>query len=133
MKTYKEFIMESMNLQYQLSNGKWTDVGDRTDEFLSRCMKNNGPDASGKLVPRVKATRDATREEVLKALESGKELKNDKNDWYSNCRDSNAIKIQQPKSTEMVKCSCGHTVSKISVMNSSRGTSCPDCYDRMSD
>lgn len=29
-------------------------------------------------------------------------------------------------------CDCGHTISKTMVMFSSRGTSCPDCYDRMS-
>ena len=32
----------------------------------------------------------------------------------------------------MVACSCGHTVDSISVMSASLGTSCPDCYDRMS-
>jgi len=33
---------------------------------------------------------------------------------------------------ELVKCSCGHSVPRGSVMNASMGTSCPDCYDRMS-
>jgi len=33
---------------------------------------------------------------------------------------------------EMVPCSCGHTVPRSDVMNASLGTSCPDCYDRMS-
>jgi hypothetical protein len=33
---------------------------------------------------------------------------------------------------EMVKCSCGHTVPRSQVMSASLGTSCPDCYDRMS-
>lgn len=32
----------------------------------------------------------------------------------------------------MVACSCGHAVESVSVMNASLGTSCPDCYDRMS-
>ena len=32
----------------------------------------------------------------------------------------------------MVACSCGHTVESGSVMSASLGTSCPDCYDRMS-
>jgi hypothetical protein len=32
----------------------------------------------------------------------------------------------------MVKCSCGHTVSSTMVMSASMGSSCPDCYDRMS-
>lgn len=41
----------------------------------------------------------------------------------------------QPKyrKTEMVKCSCGHTIPKSCVMCASIGSSCPDCYDRMSD
>lgn len=30
---------------------------------------------------------------------------------------------------EMVKCDCGCTILKSSVMNASIGTSCPDCYD----
>ena len=34
---------------------------------------------------------------------------------------------------EMRKCSCGHTVPVSQVMNASMGSSCPDCYDRMSE
>jgi len=33
----------------------------------------------------------------------------------------------------MIKCNCGHSVTRNLVMNTSRGISCPDCYDRMSD
>jgi len=33
---------------------------------------------------------------------------------------------------EMVRCSCGHTVPRDEVMNASLGSSCPDCYDRLS-
>jgi hypothetical protein len=33
----------------------------------------------------------------------------------------------------MVKCACGHTVSQHLVMSTGRGSSCPDCYDRMSE
>jgi hypothetical protein len=36
--------------------------------------------------------------------------------------------MQQP-----VRCACGHTVPRAQVMSASLGTSCPDCYDRMSD
>ena len=32
----------------------------------------------------------------------------------------------------MVRCDCGHTVPASEVMTASLGTSCPDCYDRMS-
>ncbi len=34
---------------------------------------------------------------------------------------------------EMVKCSCGHTIPKNQVMSASMGTSCSNCYDRMSE
>jgi hypothetical protein len=32
----------------------------------------------------------------------------------------------------LVKCACGHTVAKRAVMNTSTGSSCAECYDRMS-
>ena len=31
------------------------------------------------------------------------------------------------------KANCGHSVPRSAIMMASRGTSCPDCYDRMSD
>ena len=34
---------------------------------------------------------------------------------------------------EEVMCDCGHWEIKAMVMRTSRGTSCVDCYDRMSD
>ena len=33
---------------------------------------------------------------------------------------------------ELKKCSCGHTIPKTLVMSASMGSSCPECYDRMS-
>jgi hypothetical protein len=33
---------------------------------------------------------------------------------------------------KQVKCRCGHTVPQTLVMSASLGSSCPDCYDRMS-
>jgi len=39
---------------------------------------------------------------------------------------------QEPR-TRLVKCNCGHTIPASWVMSASFGTSCPDCYDRMSD
>lgn len=38
------------------------------------------------------------------------------------------VKVEIPQ----VRCSCGHTVNAEMVMNASLGSSCPDCYDRMS-
>lgn len=37
------------------------------------------------------------------------------------------------KTVEIVRCDCGHDVPRRMVMNASMGTSCPRCYDRMSD
>lgn len=34
---------------------------------------------------------------------------------------------------QLVRCDCGHSVERALVMSASLGTSCPDCYDRMSD
>lgn len=33
----------------------------------------------------------------------------------------------------LVQCDCGHIVPRSQVMSASLGSSCPDCYDRMSD
>ncbi len=40
-------------------------------------------------------------------------------------------RVVQP--VQLVRCDCGHSVERALVMNASLGTSCPDCYDRMSD
>ena len=39
---------------------------------------------------------------------------------------------RKPDEVEMVACKCGHTVPRSLVMSASMGSSCPDCYDRMS-
>jgi len=106
--------MSQRKLQYQLSNGSWMDCDSRTEEFLLRCEKFSGLD----------------RESVLAALESGKKLRNDSEDWYSNCRYEPLPR--KSVEMEMVKCDCGCLVPDGSVMHASMGTSCPDCYDRMS-
>lgn len=33
---------------------------------------------------------------------------------------------------KLTRCACGHSVPAAQVMSASMGTSCPDCYDRMS-
>lgn len=38
-----------------------------------------------------------------------------------------------PQPVELVRCDCGHSVQSVLVMSTSQGTSCPDCYDRMSE
>jgi len=87
-----------MKLQYQLSNGAWIDCANRSDEFLARCIKNH-------------PFNDESA--VLAALASGKTVRNDREDWYSNCRDSDAIsektatRVTEPKVS--LRCRCGNT------------------------
>lgn len=41
---------------------------------------------------------------------------------------------RQPSQREaLITCDCGHKVPGSAVMSTSRGSSCPDCYDEMSD
>jgi len=110
-----------MKLQEQLSNGEWVDCGDRTEYFLNRCAKTNG----------------LTRDEVIVALGAGRTIRNDVADWYSNCRDQDAIeRIRTARRAAapatMVRCACGHSVPSVMVMTTTNGTSCPDCYYKMS-
>ena len=42
------------------------------------------------------------------------------------------ISLSEIEPANLVKCSCGHAVPASLVMSASTGTSCPDCYDRMS-
>ena len=95
-------------------------------------------DEQGKVVPRFRATRDLSRDEVIAALEAGQILRNHSEDWYSNCRSGAVVerrlaeKRAQQRPIEMVECDCGHTVARHVVMRASLGTACPDCYDDMS-
>jgi hypothetical protein len=48
---------------------------------------------------------------------------------YDACRGASMTPMVEQ---DMVLCSCGHHVSHALVMHASFGTSCPECYDRMS-
>lgn len=140
-----------MKLQYQLSSGNWLncddpDYGDRTEEFLVRCEENNSISIEGILNARGTRWTDRilTRDEVLRFLAEGNELRNAPEDWYSNCRDGEFYEKKQIELKARVeaakdfpegkKLSCGHTVYyKGQIMSASMGTSCAGCYDRMSD
>lgn len=73
-----------MRLQYQLSNGRWMDCGDRTEEFLDKCVRHSR----------------MTLQEVQAALASGRSVRNDPQDWYSNCRCAEAANSQRMPGSE---------------------------------
>jgi len=102
-----------LTLQYNIGNGMWADCNERTEEFLAMTI----------------AFTHRTREEVVVQLLAGKKLDFGQ-DWSAQCRNKPTPRQAAPVTT--TRCDCGHTVAKSSVMSASLGTSCPDCYDRMS-
>jgi hypothetical protein len=116
-----------MTIQYQqqLSNGTWVDIDDAQFERLAAKVLER----EVWFAPRQNRAPMTTIEEVKAA--AAKTPQRWDTDWYTQIRVKPAPPA--PKAVEMVKCRCGHTVEATLVMNTSRGTSCPDCYDRMSD
>ena len=75
-----------------------------------------------------------TREEIVAILEAGKSVKwcKSPNFYYDHSYGVIGTKRNAPTPV-MVRCDCGHSVPQGQRMSASMGTSCPDCYDRMSD
>ena len=78
---------------------------------------------------------DTTVEEIEKQLSAGKIIsyKSQPNFYYTHGTDKIRVYRQPRPALALVRCSCGHSVPAISVMSASMGSSCPDCYDRMSE
>jgi|SRR3990172_3620464 len=100
-----------MKLQRMLENGKWIDE-DRVQEFITMALEID-PDAISK-------------------LESGAQVKHNQNYWFTKIRIARPPVAKIAIVEEWVQCDCGDVVKSGQVMNASRGTSCPDCYDAMS-
>lgn len=74
-----------------------------------------------------------TRQQVIDALASGKRLDwgRSPNHYYDHSMA--VIGTRRVVREEKMKlCECGHEVPESQVMSASLGTSCSDCYDRMS-
>lgn len=106
-----------IKIQRQLSNGSWLDE-DRVDQFLDRAARKN----------------ELTRDEVIDVMKS-----NPKSgvyydcDWYASIRIKLEPRPIQHEEFPLVQCGCGHSIEKSLIMHTSTGTSCPNCYDRMSE
>jgi hypothetical protein len=74
-----------------------------------------------------------TISEIISDIENGVIVKwcKSSNYYYDHSYGTISKKPEQI-TVEMIKCSCGHTIPATQVMNASMGTSCADCYDRMS-
>jgi hypothetical protein len=106
-----------MTLQYQLGNGQWINCENenRVEQFIGWAINR----------------QNKTREQIIEKLAAGEKVCFG-SDWYNFIRDEDSIKTTVRPVAEMIKCACGHTVAKSTAMTTAHGTSCPDCYDRMS-
>ena len=114
-----------MKFQRMVGAGQWVD--DTRIEFFV----NMAVERETWLAPR--ENRELrTYQDMLNLLSSGVSIRYD-NEWYAYIRDADAMKPATPKPVTMVRCDCGHTIPQAQAMNASMGTSCPNCYDRMSE
>jgi hypothetical protein len=119
-------VINDLRIESQTSNGRWAACVAETAETLIGLAVETNKKSS------------LTREGVIAKLMAGDHVRFD-TDWHSVIRSGAAheeemkrLRAEQPP-VKMVRCSCGHTVPSSSVMSASLGSSCPDCYDRMSD
>lgn len=108
------------------NTGAWVPVdGVRIQQIIERILERETWYA-----PRVNRTPMTSPAEVIALLETGKPLPFG-NDWDDRIRRAPTLRASATR--EMVMASCGHTVSRTILMSASMGTTCPDCYDRMSE
>jgi hypothetical protein len=105
----------TQTLQRQLPNGNWIDCIDRAAEFISMAA----------------SFAHLSEADTVVDLDSGKSLRYG-TDWSERIRREPAPVTAAPAPV-LVRCSCGHSVPRAQMMNASLGTSCPRCYDRMSE
>lgn len=115
--------------KYQ-GDGSWQDLDEaRAEHLLNRVLERESWYA-----PRVGREPMTSTNEIADYLaETGDEINWD-SDWYAVLR-VRVTEAEAPhgETVEFVTCDCGHTIPRPLVMTTSSGTSCPDCYDRMSD
>jgi hypothetical protein len=119
--------------QFMLSSGShWHEETDptRINEFIDMALE-----LESLYAPHLKRAPMTTREQVLEFLATGETLKYDNEIWYAQIRDGDAPRWQPrvKPPVRMTKADCGHTIPASWMMNASMGTSCPECYERMSD
>lgn len=102
-------------LQRQLSNGRWVNLDGGLEE---------------RLLAMATSFQEISRGELEGRLVRGEEVRYRADDWYPYIRIEPVPR--QRGHLEMVIADCGHRIPREQVMSASFGTSCPDCYDRMS-
>ncbi len=122
-----------MYMQRMLQNTSWIDEN-REDYFIGLVLERETPQRAAYDRRQMFTGPDDVRD----YLATGQTVNYD-DDWYAQIRDGKvahqqAIKrriVQQRQDAARVLCDCGHYSAH--PMNTSRGTSCPNCYDEMSE
>jgi len=109
----------------QQSNGKWYTEGN-IDKFMAQLIEKDAWYAR-----RENRQQITTEAGMIARLSEGKALRFG-DDWYAQIRITPPPLPPTPE-PEWIECDCGHSVPIGTRMTTSTGTSCPDCYDRMSD
>jgi hypothetical protein len=100
---------------------------------MGKTWKTPTQDDLEKAITGAMEIENKTREQIVSILESGGSVKwcESPNFYYDHSFGLIGTKRSAPP-VKMVACDCGHEVPKGQRMNANLGTSCPDCYDRMS-
>lgn len=87
----------------------------------------------GKAIEAGAQRNSTTTDDIMRRLADGQKIAwCDSPNYYYDHGTGYIRRKHTAKPTQLVKCSCGHSVPRVQVMNASLGTSCPECYDRMS-
>ena len=114
---YPSANLVARQLQVLSETTRWNDETERTDEFIGRAA----------------ARRHVTPDDIRQMLEAGNEINYTGEAWYTMIRYAPITQSAPVVKEVVIKCGCGHSMVSHLVMNTSRGTSCPNCFDRMSD
>jgi len=121
---------DKMKRQYQMTSGYVGSMG-ASWRTVDEATANSALDMAA-------AFLKMDRAELEKLLNDGRGMtartgKQSPNYYYDHGMEQIRSVTAQKPAPALVKCSCGHSVPRGSVMSASLGTSCPDCYDRMSE
>jgi hypothetical protein len=126
-------ILEGKKMKFQrmLANGKWSDETkpERIEMFINKAVERDAwfCEHEGRSPMSAQDIRDELASGAVVAYDT---------DWYAKIRDADAQPQPKPRQPDYPGgrlLDCGHTVKYAhQVMNTSLGTSCAACYDRMS-
>jgi hypothetical protein len=113
--------------EYEITNGYVGSFG------IS--YKTATPETLSEAITAAAKRNNVTEARIIEMLRGGVKVAwcNSPNHYYDHGTGYIRRKRAAQQPAKLVRCDCGRSVEPTLVMSASRGTSCPDCYDRMSD